>query len=161
MSNSNKQAIIVKLKISTFIINNQLNFDFLHKCVWFRENTSHFTCTFVLHLFCLLVCLFCYTFPEFFIFTNPLFSSSSLNLLFSLYPYLFMFNPSFVWSQDQYLTVLLVLCSFVFLSHLTNFCPLLCLCMCASLCMCACFYVFHFAFEKEPARFEMSITTIL
>ena len=35
---------------------------------------------------------------------------------------LFTFNPSFVWSQEQY---------FVFLSHLINFCSLLCLCMCA------------------------------
>ena len=58
-----------------------------------------------------------------------------------------MLSP-FVRFQDQYLTPLLISFSFVFISHLTNFCLLLCLCM----------YVVcipsHFAFEKEPAMFK-------
>ena len=41
--------------------------------------------------------------------------------------------------------VVLVPSSFLFISHLTNFCSLLCSCMYA------CLYVFHFDFEKEPA----------
>ena len=47
----------------------------------------------------------------------------------SLYLYLFMCNASFVRSQDQNMTLLFVHFSVVFISHLTNFCSLLCSCM--------------------------------
>ena len=53
---------------------------------------------------------------------------------------------SFVWSQDQLLTLLFLFSSFVFISHLTNFLSYGVKCSCLFLC--------HFAFEKEPARFE-------
>ena len=54
-----------------------------------------------------------------------------------------MFKPSFVRSQNQYVT-LLSESSSEFISHLTNCCPHLCLSL----------YIVLFAFEKEPARFE-------
>ena len=44
---------------------------------------------------------------------------------------------------------LLSVISFVYLSYLTNFCQLL------GLSPCACLYIVHFAFEKDPARFEI------
>ena len=62
--------------------------------------------------------------------------------------FLFILNPSFVRSLDQYLTLLFISLSFVFISHLTNFCSLLCFCTYV-VCIMS-----HFAFEKEPARFK-------
>ena len=99
--------------------------------------------TFILHnLFCLSVLLFspCRT-PSF----SPIlrFLLSALIPCSSLYIHLFTFNLSFVRSQDQCMTLLLVSCSFVFLSHLTNFCLLLRLSLCSWLCM------VHFALRKN------------
>ena len=65
--------------------------------------------------------------------------------------YLYSHLISFVWSQGQCLTLLFLSSSFVFISHLTNFLsyppPWFMFVACLFLC--------HFAFEKEPARFEM------
>ena len=55
---------------------------------------------------------------------------------------------SFVWSQGQRLTLLFVSSSFVFISHLTNFLSY------SVFMFVACLFLCHFAFEKEPARFE-------
>ena len=41
MSNYNKKAIIVKLKISTFIVNNQILFYFLPKCLFSVEHVTY------------------------------------------------------------------------------------------------------------------------
>ena len=75
--------------------------------------------------FALLVSLFvCFTpLSDSLLFTNLIFPLPAKN---SLYLYLFMCNSSFVRSQDQYLTLLFVPFSFVFISHLTNVCSLLC-----------------------------------
>ena len=61
-------------------------------------------------------------------FTNLIISSSSRKTPF-------VRHPSFVRSQDQNLTQLFVPFSLVFISHLTNFCSLLCLCI--YLCLCS------------------------
>ena len=62
--------------------------------------------------------------------------------------YLYSHLISFVCSQGQLLTLLFLSSSFVFISHLTNF-------LSSSVFMfVACLFLCHFAFEKEPARFE-------
>ena len=61
---------------------------------------------------------------------NLMITSSSINSW-----YLYSHLISFVWSQDQHLTLLLLSSSFVFISHLTNF-------------------LSYSVFSKEPARFE-------
>ena len=50
--------------------------------------------------------------------------------------------------QGQRLTLLFVSSSFVFISHLTNFLSY------SVFMFVACLFLCHFAFEKEPARFE-------
>ena len=111
-----------------------------------------------------LVLHFCYIcFAYLIVYLSALFYSLCLTHCFSLiswtlfpansswYLYLFMCNSSLVRSRDQSLTLISVLFSFVFISHLTNFCSLLCSCM--NVCL---YSVSHFAFEKEPARFDIS-----
>ena len=66
--------------------------------------------------------------PDSFLFSNTIISSSRRELLVP-YLYLFMCNPSLVWSQDQNLTLLFVPFSLVFMSHLTNFCSIVWFCM--------------------------------
>ena len=70
-------------------------------------------------------------------------TSSSINSW-----YLYSHLISFVWSQDQHLTLLFLSSSSVFISHLTNFLSY------SVFMFVACLFLCHFAFEKEPARFE-------
>ena len=70
-------------------------------------------------------------------------TSSSINSW-----YLYSHLISFVWSQDQLLTLRFLYSSFVFISHLTNFLSY------SVFMFVACLFLCHFAFEKEPARFE-------
>ena len=62
--------------------------------------------------------------------------------------YLYSLLISFVWSQGLLLTLLFLSSSFVFISHLTNFLSY------SAFMFVACLFLCHFAFEKEPARFE-------
>ena len=87
-----------------------------------------FVCLLVYLFVSLFVCLV-YSPCLSFLFTNLLNFFVQPQPLLYMYLYLFTFNSSLVRSQDQ-------------------FCSLLCLCMCAQWNIC------HFAFEKEPARFE-------
>ena len=86
----------------------------------------------------LISCQFCFT---------P--TSSSINFW-----YLYSHLISFVWSQDQLLTLLFLSSSFVFISHLTNFLSY------SVFMFVACLFLSHFAFEKEPARFESKAINI-
>ena len=81
--------------------------------------------------------------------SNLIITSSSVNSW-----YLYSHLISFVWSQDQHLTPLFQSSSFVFISHLTNMLSY------SVFMFVACLFLCHFAFEKEPARFE-TLTFIL
>ena len=68
--------------------------------------------------------------------------------------YLYSHLISFVWSQGQPLTLLFLSSSFVFISHLTNFLSY------SVFMFVACLFLCHFAFEKQPARFERKAINI-